>query len=427
MQSTHTVAVDAQPAPAPVFQRPSGSGGGNKKGTSAERRATHNAIERARRESLNGRFLQLAASLPAISDVRRPSKSLIVNKSLDFVADALNREAIYRLKIDNMRQENMQLRQQLNKFLAQAGLEQLPQPPVDELPVPMAEMGNKKRQTSMSASGLADLYDLDDDDGPFAAGSEGEGGKTSPTSSCSAASSMRGSLSSSLPTGVSGFTPISHGGAYGQPPTFLSAPANLAAGNGTSPGASSTSEDVASRERSAGYEDAAGNWIQASSFDGQALVSGGVGGTSTAAPGPQLTYAGLAFSSPGVNSGMMAQASNARPGVVQQFTTSVPLGLDNPAGDAATASNAGASGLPAVLAQNGQHGMFPMNASQYIQLRNAQQLHQHQQQQQQQLQFQLQLQQHQHHQQQVANLAAFNPSSFFEPAPLQSASFMTAV
>ncbi|SPO24933.1 uncharacterized protein UTRI_01438_B [Ustilago trichophora] len=424
MQSTNAVKIDVQPTAAPIFQRPSGSGGGNKKGTSAERRATHNAIERARRESLNGRFLQLAASLPAISDVRRPSKSLIVNKSLDFVADAMNREAIYRLKIDNMRQENMQLRQQLNKFLAQAGLEQLPQPPVDELPIPMAEMGNKKRQTNMSVSGaLGDIYDLDDDDGPFAVGSEGEGGKTSPTSSCSAASSLRGSLSSSVPTGVSGFTPISHNGTYGQSGTFLSAPTNSAVPNGTSPGASSGCEDIGSRERSAGFEDAAGNWMQASTFDGQALVSGSIGGTPAAPYGQQLTYAGLAFSSPGVNSGLMAQASSARPGVsgLQQYANGMPEGLDNTAVNANAGGTPGVSGLPAVLAQDGQSHMLSMNANNYLNLRNAQQL-----QQQQQLQLQLHFQQHQQ-QQQLANLGTFHSTPFFEQAPLQSASFMTAV
>lgn len=46
----------------------------------AERRATHNAVERARRETLNGRFMDLAAALPSMAHVKRPSKSMIVNK-----------------------------------------------------------------------------------------------------------------------------------------------------------------------------------------------------------------------------------------------------------------------------------------------------------------------------------------------------------
>ncbi|CDR99379.1 hypothetical protein [Sporisorium scitamineum] len=339
MQPINAAEANGQPPSAPVFQRPAGSGGGNKKGTSAERRATHNAIERARRESLNGRFLQLAALLPAISDVRRPSKSLIVNKSLDFVADAMTRESIYRLKIDNMRQENMQLRQQLNKFLTQAGLETLPQPPVDELPVPLAEMGNKKRQAGMGASGqLVDVYDLDDDDGPSANGSEGEGGKNSPTSSCSVASSMRGSLSSSLPTGVTGFTPISQTGVYGQPSSFLSVPANPVATNSASPGALSGSGDVGSGERNGSFDDVAGNWAQPGTLDGQ--------GT---APAQQLTYAGLAFSSPGNNHSLIVP-SGADVNGSQQLGSNVQMGLNS---------------VPAVLGQNGHAQMFSMDANSY--------------------------------------------------------------
>ncbi|CBQ70344.1 conserved hypothetical protein [Sporisorium reilianum SRZ2] len=373
MQSIHATEASSQPPSAPAFQRPAGSGGGNKKGTSAERRATHNAIERARRESLNGRFLQLAASLPAISDVRRPSKSLIVNKSLDFVADAMTRESIYRLKIDNMRQENMQLRQQLNKLLAQAGLETLPQPPIDELPVPLAEMGNKKRQGGMGASGqLVDVYDLDDDDGPSANGSEGEGGKNSPTSSCSAASSMRGSLSSSVPTGVAGFTPISQTGVYGQPPSFLSIPANPIATTTTSPGALSGSGDVGSVERSGSFDDAAGNWVQP-------------GGNQ------QLTYAGLAFSSPSNNHGLITP-SGADVNGGQQLASSMQMGLN---------------GVGSVMGQGGHAQMYSMNANNYAQVRNVQQL---QLQQQQQLQLQLQFQQQQQQQQQQY---AINPSHFF--------------
>lgn len=387
--------ADAQPTTTPAFQRPSGSGGGNKKGTSAERRATHNAIERARRESLNGRFLQLAATLPSISDVRRPSKSLIVNKSLDFVADAMNREAIYRLKIDNMRQENMQLREQLNKFLTQSGLDPLPHPVTDELPVPLAEMRNKKRQSSLNASGpLVDAYDLEDDDGLFAAGSEGEGGKTSPTSSTSAASSVRGSLSSSMPTGIAGFTPISQNDNFGQQTNFLAAPSSSVGASGTSPGASSTSGDLGSRERSAGFEDAAGHWIHPQAF---------VPSSNGAAPAQHLTYAGLAFSSAGANNALMAQSSPPH-----------------------SMGNSGVSAIPAVMAQNGPSNMFSMDTGNYMALRNAQHLQQHQQQQ---LQFQLQLQQHhqQQQQQQAANFVQYNQSSFFEPAPLQSANFLTAV
>lgn len=258
---------------APVT-RHTGSGGGNKKGTSAERRASHNAIERARRESLNGRFLQLAATLPAISDVQRPSKSLIVNKSLDFVKDALNRETMYRLKIDNMHQESMRLREQLNSFLAQAGMDLVPMPTMDELPPPMADVGARKRMNHMSMS-LPDAYDYDDEDSTFAAGSEGEAGKQSPTSS-SSAGSVRGSLSNAA--SVNAFTPISYNNPH----------------YGMATGAITTRPD---------YD--AAKWMP-SHFDANSAPA-------TAASHPSsYTYANLIFSSPGMApSGSVTQGSTA--------------------------------------------------------------------------------------------------------------------
>ena len=64
------------------------SANGKRKGrrppSTAERRATHNAVERARRESLNGRFMELASALPAMAQVKRPSKSIIVAKCARF-------------------------------------------------------------------------------------------------------------------------------------------------------------------------------------------------------------------------------------------------------------------------------------------------------------------------------------------------------
>ncbi|KAI8804227.1 hypothetical protein BJ742DRAFT_456857 [Cladochytrium replicatum] len=52
-----------------------------------EKRATHNAIERARRESLNDRFHKLAMSIPSLRQIRKPSKSLIVQKSLEHIVE----------------------------------------------------------------------------------------------------------------------------------------------------------------------------------------------------------------------------------------------------------------------------------------------------------------------------------------------------
>jgi hypothetical protein len=57
----------------------------------AEKRANHNAIERARRENLNIRFLELAQSIPALLHVRKPSKSVIVSRSIDFIHETKQR------------------------------------------------------------------------------------------------------------------------------------------------------------------------------------------------------------------------------------------------------------------------------------------------------------------------------------------------
>ncbi|KAJ2739544.1 hypothetical protein H4S06_006282, partial [Coemansia sp. BCRC 34490] len=78
-------AVGAEHRRSPSSVR-AGSGGGSGAGVDhAQRRATHNAIERARRESLNGQFQDLASAVPALIHVRRPSKATIVEKSLDYI------------------------------------------------------------------------------------------------------------------------------------------------------------------------------------------------------------------------------------------------------------------------------------------------------------------------------------------------------
>ncbi|EPQ27416.1 uncharacterized protein PFL1_04954 [Pseudozyma flocculosa PF-1] len=291
-----------------------GSGGGNRKGTSAERRATHNAIERARRESLNGRFLQLAASLPAIADVRRPSKSLIVNKSLDFVHTSLSHEALYRKRLDSLRSENEALREQLNEFRKQAGLDPLPAPVVDELPLPLSEMGDKKRSGSLSgnAAGAGDLGEYDDDDGLNAGSSEGEASRTSPVV---AASSNPGANGHGLPSGLTGFDHLQAAqlGQHQQHSNPMALATGLPGQGRASSTASTHSEEVGAA--------AQGSWNYASSSNGLGvtpsssnfggdftfaatsnLLNGG-GGSSSNAAGGQLSapgfphFAGLSQSS----------------------------------------------------------------------------------------------------------------------------------
>ncbi|KAI8088674.1 uncharacterized protein BX664DRAFT_385293 [Halteromyces radiatus] len=79
----------------------------------AERRAEHNAIERARRESLNNKFQQLAQALPNLMNYRRPSKSQIVEKALDWVKKSISREERYRYQVIQLQKENKRLLAQL--------------------------------------------------------------------------------------------------------------------------------------------------------------------------------------------------------------------------------------------------------------------------------------------------------------------------
>ncbi|KAI7869396.1 hypothetical protein BDF14DRAFT_1784573 [Spinellus fusiger] len=80
----------------------------------ADRRAEHNAIERARRESLNTKFQQLAHTLPNLQNDSRPSKGTIIERTLDFVKHALAKEERYRHEIRELRIANRQLLNQLS-------------------------------------------------------------------------------------------------------------------------------------------------------------------------------------------------------------------------------------------------------------------------------------------------------------------------
>ncbi|KAI8327963.1 hypothetical protein BC941DRAFT_519514 [Chlamydoabsidia padenii] len=75
-----------------------------------DRRTAHNAIERQRRELLNSKFEQLAHALPGLQNVRRPSKSMIVSKSLEFVTKSVHRDSSYQNKIRQLRKEHDTLR-----------------------------------------------------------------------------------------------------------------------------------------------------------------------------------------------------------------------------------------------------------------------------------------------------------------------------
>ncbi|KAF7329790.1 Macrophage erythroblast attacher isoform 1 [Mycena kentingensis (nom. inval.)] len=103
---------DYSDAFAPKVQKPS----------TAERRASHNAVERARRETLNARFLDLAALLPNLRHLRRPSKSAIVSSSLAHVRAARRYRATASLQLRALSAECDALRREVNAWRARSGM-----------------------------------------------------------------------------------------------------------------------------------------------------------------------------------------------------------------------------------------------------------------------------------------------------------------
>lgn len=91
--------------------------------------------------------------LPATSDVKRPSKSLIVNKSLAFVEDALSREDTYRSQILDLGNQNDSLLVQLNKLRKDQGLEPIESRSSIQLPTPLSDVAAAKSRASSFGKG----------------------------------------------------------------------------------------------------------------------------------------------------------------------------------------------------------------------------------------------------------------------------------
>ncbi|EJU05259.1 hypothetical protein DACRYDRAFT_92650 [Dacryopinax primogenitus] len=105
----------------PMRRKPS------RRANTAERRATHNAVERQRRETLNGRFLDLAAMLPNLQSVRRPSKSAIVNSSIALIHQQRRARGVAARELRLLKSESDILRREVNEWRERARM-----PPVEE-------------------------------------------------------------------------------------------------------------------------------------------------------------------------------------------------------------------------------------------------------------------------------------------------------
>ncbi|KAJ7805768.1 hypothetical protein B0H14DRAFT_1587261 [Mycena olivaceomarginata] len=100
----------------------------NRRANTAERRATHNAVERQRRETLNGRFYDLAALLPNLSQIRRPSKSAIVNSSIAHITASRRHRLLAAQQLRLVKAESDALRAEVNEWRARAGVPGVEEP-----------------------------------------------------------------------------------------------------------------------------------------------------------------------------------------------------------------------------------------------------------------------------------------------------------
>jgi len=120
--TTNTATATSPTSPTPMKRKP------NRRANTAERRATHNAVERQRRETLNGRFLDLASLLPNLSQIRRPSKSSIVNSSIAYIHASRRHHLLASRELRLLKSENDHLRLEINEWRDRAGLMRIEEP-----------------------------------------------------------------------------------------------------------------------------------------------------------------------------------------------------------------------------------------------------------------------------------------------------------
>jgi hypothetical protein len=148
----------------------------SRRANTAERRATHNAVERQRRETLNGRFLDLAALLPNLSQIRRPSKSAIVNSSIAHIHASRRHRAMASRELRLLKLEADAVRRELNEWRDRAHLPRVEEPVRSEA-FSMVLSGEVEVLTSIP--GMDEEEDGDgfdnEDDVPIRASSDGIG------------------------------------------------------------------------------------------------------------------------------------------------------------------------------------------------------------------------------------------------------------
>ncbi|KAK7060046.1 macrophage erythroblast attacher [Favolaschia claudopus] len=96
--------------------------------TNAARRASHNAVERLRREALNSRFLECASMLPNLATIKRPTKSSVVNSCIAHLHASRRHRLLAAQQVRILSDECESLRREANEWRERAGLMLLPPP-----------------------------------------------------------------------------------------------------------------------------------------------------------------------------------------------------------------------------------------------------------------------------------------------------------
>ncbi|KAG7091602.1 hypothetical protein E1B28_010621 [Marasmius oreades] len=99
-----------------------------KKPSTEEQRATHNAVEKARRENLNESFLDLAKLIPSIAQHRKPSKALIITSSISYLHASRRHRAMAARELRSLHMEAENLRKEVNNWRDHAGIKRIDEP-----------------------------------------------------------------------------------------------------------------------------------------------------------------------------------------------------------------------------------------------------------------------------------------------------------
>nr|GAT47089.1 predicted protein [Mycena chlorophos] len=98
----------------------------------AARRASHNAVERQRRDKLNARILELATLLPNLAGVRRPSRIAITKSSIAYIHNSRKQRILASQQLQAVHAEAEALRGEVNQWRLRAGLPVVAEPPRGE-------------------------------------------------------------------------------------------------------------------------------------------------------------------------------------------------------------------------------------------------------------------------------------------------------